>query len=130
MKKYRVSQSAYSKRRRDENREWAIKLLGGECAHCGSTGRLEFDHINPTTRLFRIGTYIGWNREKLLPELMKCQLLCRPCHTKKTNIEMSIQKPIQHGTAGGYTNRRCRCDQCRSAWAAYILVRKRARLNT
>lgn len=22
-----------------------------------------------------------------------------------------------HGTAGGYTNHRCRCDECRTAWA-------------
>ena len=25
-------------------------------------------------------------------------------------------KPIPHGTIGAYTNYRCRCDECRSAW--------------
>lgn len=24
-----------------------------------------------------------------------------------------------HGTPGGYTNHRCRCDECRAAWAEY-----------
>jgi hypothetical protein len=24
--------------------------------------------------------------------------------------------PIPHGTAGGYTNHRCRCSLCREAW--------------
>lgn len=26
---------------------------------------------------------------------------------------------IRHGTAGAYTNDRCRCGLCREAWAAY-----------
>ena len=26
----------------------------------------------------------------------------------------------RHGTIGGYTNNRCRCTQCRAAWAAYV----------
>lgn len=25
----------------------------------------------------------------------------------------------RHGTANGYSNRRCRCDECRAAWAAH-----------
>lgn len=25
----------------------------------------------------------------------------------------------RHGTAGAYTNHRCRCDDCRAAWATY-----------
>lgn len=130
MKKYKITQSAYSKQRRDGNRAWARELLGGKCAHCGATGRLEFDHIDPSTMCFRIGTYIGWSREKLLPELMKCQLLCRPCHTKKTNLETNRAHPIQHGTPGGYSNRKCKCDQCRRAWTTYITARKHAKLVT
>ena len=26
----------------------------------------------------------------------------------------------RHGTPGGYTNHRCRCDDCRRAWAEYM----------
>lgn len=126
MDKYRDTKIAYSKRRRDENRQWAIALLGGRCAKCGSTHQLEFDHIDPQTMSFRIGSYIGWSREKLLPELRKCQLLCRSCHTKKTNIENGRRFPIKHGTAGCYSNRKCRCDLCTVAWATYRRERKRA----
>lgn len=28
-------------------------------------------------------------------------------------------KDVNHGTAGGYSNRKCRCDECRTAWNAY-----------
>lgn len=31
----------------------------------------------------------------------------------------STSKPIPHGTTSAYTNRACRCGECRSAWAAY-----------
>ena len=131
MKKYALSQAEYSRKRRNENRAWAIHLLGGKCARCGSTHQLEFDHKDPSTMSFRIATYIGWNREKLVPELMKCQLLCSPCHRKKTALERNYSgRPIKHGTAGAYTNRKCRCAQCTQAWAFYIAERKRVRLVT
>lgn len=26
---------------------------------------------------------------------------------------------MKHGTPGGYTNHRCRCDECRTAWREY-----------
>jgi hypothetical protein len=27
--------------------------------------------------------------------------------------------PIRHGTTDGYCNHKCRCQECRQAWAAY-----------
>lgn len=30
-----------------------------------------------------------------------------------------------HGTSGGYTNHKCRCDDCRSAWNEYCSKRKK-----
>jgi hypothetical protein len=32
-----------------------------------------------------------------------------------------------HGTSGGYTNHKCRCDECRAAWRAYISRRRAER---
>lgn len=29
------------------------------------------------------------------------------------------KRPIPHGTVSGYRDRRCRCQDCRDAWAAY-----------
>jgi hypothetical protein len=31
----------------------------------------------------------------------------------------------RHGTINGYTNLSCRCPECRSAWSAYILKRRK-----
>ena len=31
-----------------------------------------------------------------------------------------------HGTAGGYTNHRCRCSECRGAWADYMRTYQRS----
>lgn len=59
-------------------------LLGGVCVVCGTTERLEFDHIDPSTKLFDIAK--GWARaEKIvLEELEKCQLLCKQHHDEKS----------------------------------------------
>lgn len=129
MKQYRFNQAEYSRKRRDENRAWAILLLGGKCAKCGATHQLEFDHKDPATMSFRIATYIGWNREKLIPELMKCQLLCHSCHVEKTRLDQNYEsRPIEHGKPSTYTNKKCRCEQCTNAWAIYIAERKRVKL--
>jgi hypothetical protein len=37
--------------------------------------------------------------------------------------------PMRHGTMSGYTNRRCRCSDCRAAMRAYYKERKQ-RLNS
>lgn len=34
---------------------------------------------------------------------------------------------MTHGKSGTYVNQRCRCAECRAAWAAAILVSKRKR---
>lgn len=31
-----------------------------------------------------------------------------------------------HGTAGGYTNHRCRCPECKAEWASYMRVVSKA----
>ena len=33
----------------------------------------------------------------------------------------------RHGTKNGYSNLRCRCDDCRAAWAAYCYKRQKER---
>jgi hypothetical protein len=34
---------------------------------------------------------------------------------------------IPHGTAGGYTNHKCRCDECRAVWSVYNRAAKQRR---
>jgi hypothetical protein len=95
-------------------------LLGGTCAQCGSAEDLEFDHIDPTTKDFSITKM--WNRgpEVLLPELKKCQLLCKEHHIAKT---MAVRR-VPHG--GGVSGRGgCHCDPCRLKRNEYARDRKR-----
>lgn len=63
-----------------EYRAW----LGGACVMCGSTERLEFDHIKRHWKQFTIAK--GWMKPKQIVynELMVCQLLCQDCHKLKT----------------------------------------------
>tara|TARA_B100000131_G_C17801676_1_gene485799 strand:+ start:105 stop:560 length:456 start_codon:yes stop_codon:yes gene_type:complete len=61
-------------------------LLGGKCVVCGTTERLEFDHIDPKNKLFNITRYAtgGKPKDVFMEELKKCQLLCYSCHKNKT----------------------------------------------
>lgn len=77
-----------AKVKREAMRRELIDMLGGCCSGCGSTGRLEFDHIDPSTRVDSIGTMLGHRREKVIEEALKCQLLCKPCHRVKSANEL------------------------------------------
>lgn len=102
---------------RIKKRLWAINLLGGKCVRCGSTERLEFDHIVPEEKSFNIAHIITYRKEKIIPELNKCRLLCKPCHTT-VSIFQRGRKIATHGMASMYAYWGCRCAACRKAWAA------------
>ena len=76
-------------------------LLGGKCNNCGTVERLEFDHIDPETRYFKLGKLLNHSKEAALEELKKCQVLCRPCHTEKSSKEGSFKKNKNGGRRGG-----------------------------
>jgi hypothetical protein len=46
---------------------------------------LEFDHRNPATKSLTIGKRACFSRAKLLREIAKCDVRCRPCHMKRPN---------------------------------------------
>lgn len=83
--KQRAYQTTALKRRR---REWIA--ANGPCQHCGSTERLEVDHIDPETRV----THAVWSWSKLRrdAELAKCQVLCHDCHVKKTREDRRLRR--------------------------------------
>lgn len=85
---------AYYHARRAE----ALAMLGGKCVMCGSSSRLDFDHIDPVTKLSDLGLLLTRARSVWIAELKKCQLLCRPCHIKKTRICGEIGN---HGSSNG-----------------------------
>jgi hypothetical protein len=125
-----VDKSAYMQARRLERRQALIALSGGRCSviGCGSTHDLEFDHIDPTTKLFVLS---GCNLDKswdiILREHAKCVLYCHECHLHKTREfdEMGgipvnkNNEPYHHGTARMYSETGCRCDHCKQAKRMY-----------
>lgn len=73
------------KQHKQEIRQKAYEYLGGECAICGYNKcwqALEFHHINPVEKKYKIadGFKRGW--QSLKKELNKCMLLCRNCHAE------------------------------------------------
>jgi len=69
--------------RRKYRRERLIEMLGGACVRCGATDDLEFDHIDPATKAFAVGSDMSRAWSKLVEEALKCQLLCFECHVAK-----------------------------------------------
>lgn len=107
-------------KQRTYQREWtadrrARYLVGKCCVDCGSTVRLEFDHVNGEKASHRIWT---WAPTRLEAELAKCVTRCRTCHQRRH----AALRP-KHG-AGGY-KRGCRCGVCRG-WKAGAVARERA----
>jgi hypothetical protein len=58
------------------------------CADCGFNkhpAALEFDHVNPSEKVFNIGEQIGTkSRESLWEEIAKCEVVCANCHAIRT----------------------------------------------
>jgi hypothetical protein len=113
------------------NKQRAIDYLGGCCANCGSTARLEFDHTNRD----RIGDencitqLLGYSWDTILAELSKCQLLCYPCHKDKTRAERAVDRATRalHGSLTKYRYG-CRCEACATVHKSYMKAYREKRL--
>lgn len=108
-------------------RQAMIEFLGGECVECGSTENLEFDHIDPSQKLFDISQNLTLSNPDVLTELGKCQLLCQPHHQAKTAAGNS---GFTHGTIYGFQNKKCRCGACWEAEQEYRAVRNANRRSS
>jgi 5-methylcytosine-specific restriction endonuclease McrA len=100
-----TQERAYQKTR--QRRKLWISILG-PCKKCGSTERLELDHIDPATKISH--NIWSWREERLIAELKKCQVLCYRCHKLKTINENT--KSLKHGTSNGYYKKKCKCRKC------------------
>ena len=69
-------------------------FLGGSCAQCDMTNLehntiygtdLELDHIDPATKSFNPKSRWAYRWDAILPEVTKCQPLCKVCHANKTH---------------------------------------------
>jgi hypothetical protein len=53
------------------------------CELCGYNkhpAALQFDHIDPKTKLFTISSRLSLKRKTLIAEVRKCRVLCANCH--------------------------------------------------
>ena len=107
-------------RQREYQRQWIARrrnefFKGKVCVKCGSTTDLRLDHIDPTKKVSH--SIWSWSRSRRESELAKCQVLCHPCHVKKTLGQMPITHGYGvagHGTKRMYSNG-CRCRPCTDA---------------
>jgi len=84
-------------------------LAGQACKNCGSTEKLEIDHIVPSQKTSH--NIWSWKKERREEELKKCQILCHSCHVEKSLTD-GTRPERKHGTSG--YRRGCRCDVCRT----------------
>lgn len=111
----------YRKKRKLE----ALTLLGGCCINCGTTSNLEFDHIDPLTKINIISNMYTAKYELFIAEVHKCQLLCHDCHIEKSNNNgdyLLHRIKWQHGKSG-YNNQKCRCKICKDAYKEFCKER-------
>lgn len=110
-------------------REEAFRILGKICAVCGATQDLEFDHIDPTTKDFSIGRLWSVSKDRYNKELLKCQVLCKNCHIKKTIKDAGrVSAKETHGTLSSY--RYCKCAVCKAAYNEYQRKYKKRKRKT
>jgi 5-methylcytosine-specific restriction endonuclease McrA len=115
-----IDMAQYMRDRRRKRKAALIDMCGGECMDCGSTERLEFDHVDPLTKVKEVSSakMLDGPMARVLEEVAKCRLLCHDCHRLKTvrcgetgGGHNKIINPA-HGTAAQY-NWGCRCDDCK-----------------
>lgn len=118
--KWNAYMRKYTRERYHARRNAAIEHLGGRCVHCGTDEDLQIDHIDPTTKTLDLARKThNSTEERFWEEIAKCQLLCKPCHIKKSRKERGQEDAREtHGTLSSY--RYCKCELCKAAKAAYM----------
>ncbi len=103
---------ASSSEKRQERKKKMVNFLGGKCVDCSAADDLEFDHQEPSLKNFKISDALDWSEEKLLEEVKKCVLRCKPCHHKKTLENDEYGERSGHGTLWRVKKYKCRCEDC------------------
>lgn len=108
----------YDNSRYAKRRALAIEMLGGVCSKCGSTDRMEIDHVDRNKKEMTFEDMAHGSLERMKSELKKCQLLCHEHHVEKTVRERGfVYNGLDtHGSTRSY-RLGCRCAPCRAAKA-------------
>ncbi len=70
-------------RARQKRKRVLVEYKGGSCEVCGynrCVGALDFHHLDPTTKKFRVGNGNTKSYESDIEEVDKCILVCSNCH--------------------------------------------------
>ena len=70
-------------------------MLGGCGVRCGATEDVEFDHIDPSTKVFAVCAGLSKAWDVRVDEASKAQLPCKPCHVTKGAED---GPELKHGT--------------------------------
>ncbi len=126
-KKYKVRLAKYRTEKAARNRsDWISK--NGPCKHCGSTDNLQVDHIDPKTKDVNLSRKLFFvSKQRMESELLKCQVLCKPCHHKKSCFELPNNGQWIHGP-NCYKRHKCKCRICKDGHAKQVRE-KRARIK-
>ena len=121
-----MDMALYMRNRYAERIAAAKEKLGGRCVRCGTVEGLQFDHIDPATKIADIASLTPLGGERFWAEVAKCQLLCGACHRSKTATDLGYG--TGHGRLRSYQGG-CRCDECHNAiltWSREWRLKRRA----
>lgn len=95
----RYMDKRYAKRRAAVD---GIKLRSG-CVDCGYRGHpaaLQFDHVDPKTKSFKISGNVGRKWSNVIKEIKKCVIRCANCHVIRTVTEGHSKKEFLRSGLG------------------------------
>jgi hypothetical protein len=85
----------FSKDRIQNFKKHCLEYKGGKCSKCGyskCSAALEFHHIDPSKKLFKLSDTRTRKWENVKEELDKCELLCSNCHKEAHHQELMSKK--------------------------------------
>ena len=113
---------SYMAKRYHDKMNAVRSMLGNKCKMCGDEhGPFHIDHIDSSKKTMRASDIHSTNDAKVQEEIKNFQLLCGPCHKKKTHEEWDYSTPkSEHGTYWMYRKHKCRCEECIKAYKAKL----------
>ena len=67
-------------------KETKLKDVSKGCSCCGHMGHpddFDYHHVDPNTKILAVSDMLGtYGRPKVIEEMEKCVIVCKPCHAK------------------------------------------------
>jgi 5-methylcytosine-specific restriction endonuclease McrA len=78
-----------------------IEMLGGECVRCGDTVDLEFDHIDPCTKIFAVCAGLSKAWDVLVEEASPQECHAASQATERHTSYKRVWRPSKQRVFGG-----------------------------